>query len=178
MVRIMLVDDEPNVLKSLRRAIHAMSPETLDPERVIEMFDDPELALERARECEFDLVISDWRMPSRSGIAFLNELIQIQPHIARLILSAYADFLAELKAIARLKVFHFIDKPWTSDEIATLIRQALEHRRLLMANQRPSDDEIRTQTRLSQLELARIDREQPSLSWSECDSGARMSAFT
>lgn len=163
MVRIMLVDDDPNVLKSLRRAIHAMPPEMLDAERAIELFHDPELALLRARECGFDLVISDWRMPNMSGVAFLNELIQIQPHIARLVLSAYGDFLAGVKAIARLKVFHFINKPWTVDELGMLMRQALEHRRLLMLNQRPSDKEIRAQARLSQMELVRIEREQPGL---------------
>ena len=165
MPRIMLVDDERNVLSSLRRTIHAMPTETFDGETIIETFEKPELALARAVECEFDLVISDWRMPSMSGIGFLNELIQIQPNIARLVLSAYGDFLSEVKAISRIKIFHFINKPWNNDQLRTLLKQALEHRRLLMANPRPSDKELRRETRLSEIELQRIDREQPTLHW-------------
>ena len=163
MPRIMLVDDERNVLKSLRRTIHGMPENAFDDEAIVEIFEAPELALARAKECEFDLVIADWRMPSMSGIAFLNELIQIQPNIARLILSAYGDFLSEQKAIARIKVFHFINKPWDNDELTSLMRQALEHRRLLLANQRPSDEEMRRGSHMTELELQRFDREQPRL---------------
>lgn len=163
MPRIMLVDDERNVLSSLRRTIHAMPADSFDGPVIVETFEQPELALARAVECEFDLVISDWRMPSMSGIVFLNELIQIQPNIERLVLSAYGDFLAEQKAIQRIKIFHFINKPWCNDELSALMRQALEHRRLLMANGRPSDKVLRQECRLSELELRRIDREQPML---------------
>lgn len=143
MPRIMLVDDERNVLSSLRRTINAMPSGTFDGEVIIETFEKPELALKRAAECEFDLVVSDWRMPGMNGIAFLNELIQIQPTIARLVLSGYGDFLSELKAINRIKIFHFINKPWDNENLRSLLVLALEHRRQLIANQRPSDKELR-----------------------------------
>jgi len=162
MPRILLVDDERNVLSSLRRTIHAMPAGTFEGEVMVETFDTPALALVRAAECEFDLVISDWRMPGMSGIAFLNELIQIQPNIARLVLSGYGDFLAEIKAIQRIRIFHFINKPWDNADLCTLMQQALEHRRLLIANQRPSAKELRQEMRLSEQELEQIDREQPT----------------
>ncbi|MEO8672373.1 MAG: response regulator [Tahibacter sp.] len=164
MPKIMLVDDEKNVLSALRRTIHGMPAGSFDSVPVVETFDKPELALERAAECDFDLVISDWRMPSMSGVVFLNKLIQIQPLIARLILSAYGDFLAEQKAIQRIKIFHFINKPWCNDELSALMLQALEHRRLSLASARPSDKSVRQSCHLSELELQRIDREQPTLS--------------
>lgn len=163
MTKILLVDDERNVLSSLRRTIHAMPADTFEGPVSVETFEKPELALLRAAECEFDLVISDWRMPGMNGIAFLNELIQIQPTIARLVLSGYGDFLSELKAIQRIKVFHFINKPWDNNELASLLRLALEHRRLMLANAGPSDKELRRETRLTQLELQRIDKEEPAI---------------
>ena len=169
MSRIMLVDDERNVLSSLRRTIHAMPSNTFEGETIVETFDIPELALARAADCQFDLVISDWRMPSMNGITFLNELIQIQPNIARLVLSGYGDFLSELKAIKRIKIFHFINKPWDNDELKTLMCQALEHRRLLMENQRPSSKELKRESRLSELELRRIDQQQPTASSMKCE---------
>jgi two-component system, probable response regulator PhcQ len=163
MPKIMLVDDERNVLSSLRRTINAMPTGTFDSEVIIDTFEKPELALQRAAECEFDLVVSDWRMPGMNGIAFLNELIQIQPTIARLVLSGYGDFLSELKAINRIKIFHFINKPWDNENLRSLLVLALEHRRQLIANQRPSDRELRRESRLSEIELQRIDQEQPTL---------------
>ena len=161
MPRIMLVDDERNVLSSLQRTIHGMPAHTFDGAVIVETFNKPELALERAAECEFDLVISDWRMPGMNGITFLNELIQIQPTIARLVLSGYGDFLSEVTAIKRIKIFHFINKPWNNLELRTLLRQALENRRELMATDTRSDVELREDSRLTELELKRIDVEQP-----------------
>lgn len=163
MPRILLVDDERNVLSSLRRTINAMPAGTFEDEVVVETFEKPELALKRAAECEFDLVVSDWRMPGMNGITFLNELIQIQPLIARLVLSGYGDFLSELKAINRIKIFHFINKPWDNESLRSLLVLALEHRCQMMANQRPSDEELRNESRLSEIELQRIDQEQPTL---------------
>ena len=165
MPRILLVDDERNVLNSLRRTIHAMAANTFEGETIVETFDKPELALLRAADCEFDLVISDWRMPGMSGLAFLNELVQIQPNIARLVLSGYVDFLSELKAISRIKIFHFISKPWNDTELRLLMRQALEHRQLLNLNQRPSELALRREIRLTELDLQRIEREQPPKPW-------------
>jgi two-component system probable response regulator PhcQ len=150
MPRIMLVDDEPNVLSSLRRTINAMPHYTFDSAVIVEIFDKPEAALVRAAECEFDLVISDWRMPSMNGIAFLNKLIQIQPNIARLVLSAYGDF-------------HFINKPWNNDELRNLMCQALEHRRVSLQNATESESQLREQSLLTDFELRRIDQEQPTL---------------
>lgn len=170
--RLMLVDDEPNVLRSLRRTIHAMPEATFDGPVVVETFEKPEDALERAKVCAFDLVLSDWRMPSMNGIAFLNELIQIQPNIARLVLSGYGDFLAEIKAIHRIKIFHFINKPWSNEELRTLLRQALDHQKLLTHHQRPSDDELRRASHLSEIELRRIDQEMPTLQLSRRDAFA------
>ena len=163
MPRIMLVDDERNVLSSLRRTIHGMPAHTFDGAMFVETFDMPELALARAAECEFDLVISDWRMPTMNGITFLNELVQIQPNIARLVLSAYGDFLSEVAAIRRIKIFHFINKPWNNDELRLLMCQAIEARRLQLAGNGPSDGELRNEYRLTELELKRIEQAQPSI---------------
>jgi two-component system, probable response regulator PhcQ len=143
MPRILLVDDEPSVLSSLRRTIHFMPPGTFDDAVHVETFDKPELALMRAREAEFDLVISDWRMPVMNGIAFLGELIKIQPKIARLILSGYGEFLSEAEAIKRIRIFHFISKPWNNDELRSLMCRALAHRRQQLADDEHSEGDPR-----------------------------------
>ena len=139
MARIMLVDDELNILRSLRRAITAMPEDRFGSKLVIETFEAPQLALERARQCAFDLVISDFRMPEMDGVAFLSKLIEIQPNIARLMLSGYADLHSVVAAINRVQIFRFIAKPWDDYELGTAISQALETRNLQIENQRLAD---------------------------------------
>lgn len=143
MPKIMLVDDERRVLSSLRRSIHVMPADTFEDETIVEVFEQPRLALVRAAECEFDIVISDWRMPVMSGIAFLGELIAIQPNIARLVLSGYGEFLPEMDAINRVKIFHFLGKPWNNEELRTLLIQALQHRRQRLAQGQSSSADQR-----------------------------------
>jgi two-component system, probable response regulator PhcQ len=165
MPRIMLVDDEPNILKSLRRCIATMPVDTFLDRPIIETFDKPRAALRRATECTFDLVISDWRMPDLNGVAFLSEFIRIQPNVARIILSGYGDFLSEAAAINRVKIFVFINKPWDSAELAVLLRRVLEHSQLQRAQalstfadgtaDRPSPDDG----------LSRIDPGVSSIHW-------------
>jgi two-component system, probable response regulator PhcQ len=137
--RIMLVDDEPKVLSSLRRAIQIMPEATFQDAVIVETFDKPEQALARAADCEFDLVVSDWRMPLMNGVEFFDALGKIQPKVARLMLSGYVDWMSEIKAAGRVKILHFLHKPWDQEELRSLLRQILEHRRLLIANQRLYD---------------------------------------
>lgn len=156
MPRIMLVDDETCVLSSLRRCIQLMPVTTFADPLTIETFDKPQDALLRAAECEFDLVISDWRMPVMDGIEFLTELVRMQPDIARFILSGYSEYRAEVQTISRLKIFHFLSKPWDRDELCALLKLALDHREQLMASQPPSRRALKREGRLIESELQKI----------------------
>jgi|CXWL01.1.fsa_nt_gi DNA-binding NtrC family response regulator len=165
MPRLMLVDDEPNILSSLRRCINAMPAESFGGKAVVETFMAPAQALARAQEVAFDLVISDYRMPDMDGVAFLSRLIEIQPNISRLILSGYADLHALIGAINRVQIFRFIAKPWDDHELETAIAQALAQRRLIMENQRLADLLRVQQGRLTrqEVELKRLEELHPGL---------------
>lgn len=139
MPRIMLVDDEVNILSSLKRALNAVPDGTFDRAPVIETFLSPLDALARARDVGFDLVVSDYRMPEMDGVTFLQQLREIQPSIARLILSGYADLKALIAAINRVEIYRFIAKPWDDHDLVLAILQALEHRSLITENQRLAD---------------------------------------
>lgn len=128
MQRIMLVDDDFGVLSSLRRCLQQMPTKPADGGLRLEIFEQPELALNRAQECEFDLVIADWRMPVMDGLAFLTRLLPLQPSIARLIMSADDRFRQQAESMRQLKIFHFVSKPWRPEILQALVRLALDSR--------------------------------------------------
>lgn len=154
MPRLMLVDDEPNILNSLRRALNTMPADTFGGHPTVETFTSPGHALARAQEVAFDLVISDYRMPGMDGVSFLERLIELQPNISRMILSGYADLSALIGAINRVQIVRFIAKPWDEIDLELSIRQALSHRALLMENARLADLVRVQQGRLSRTEVA------------------------
>jgi two-component system probable response regulator PhcQ len=118
MYRVLLVDDEPNILSALRRSLAAIDVRQLDGEALrFETFTTPEAAIERSEEQEFDLVISDYRMPSMNGVEFLLRMMKIQPDAPRMIISAYADRDVIISAVNKVHLIRFIEKPWNDGEL-------------------------------------------------------------
>lgn len=134
MQRIMIVDDEKNILASLQRLFREQN------EWEVELYDDPLLALKRARTASFDLVLSDYRMPQMTGVEFLCEVKKLQPDSMRLILSGQTDREGLLRAINEAQIFRFIDKPWQDYDLLAALQQALDfqavlHENRILANQ-------------------------------------------
>lgn len=165
MHRIMLVDDEANILHALRRLFGAPL-EANGAKLAVETFTSPHQALQRAHEgVAFDAVISDYRMPEMDGVAFLLAFREAQPHAVRLILSGYADLDALIGAINQAQIYRFIAKPWHDTELRVALGQALAHHDLLLENQRLAD-EVRAQRGLisrQEIELRRLERESPGI---------------
>ncbi len=166
MNRIMLVDDEDNILNALRRVLVNRNPADLEsPHYVVETFSSPRAALERAEDMAFDLVVSDYRMPEMGGVEFLKALRQIQPNAARIILSGYADLAGLVSAINEAEIFRFLSKPWHEFDLRLAISQALHYRAILQENQRLADQVRVQQGLLSKQEMAlrRLAEESPGL---------------
>jgi two-component system, probable response regulator PhcQ len=166
MYRILLVDDEVNVLSALRRVLSGAGSGSSDRLKIeLEAYDKPEVALARAQEIPFDLVISDYRMPSMTGVDFLEQLLDIQPTIARLILSGYADLQGLMDAINRVQIFRFVPKPWNDFELIASVRQALAYRETLRENKRLADLVRVQQGKLSrhEMELRRLEEQYPGI---------------
>jgi two-component system probable response regulator PhcQ len=177
MIRIMLVDDEENILRSLRRVLG--SPDawcgdhsTLDsdaeevPRNAVEIFTTPHTALARAKEgVAFDIVISDYRMPEMNGVAFLKALREIQPDTVRIILSGYADMQALIGAINEAQIHRFICKPWDDYTLCADVKQIFRFHQLQVENQRLADQVRHQQGVISrqELELRRLEAETPGI---------------
>jgi DNA-binding NtrC family response regulator len=128
MYRVLIVDDETNVLNALRRELQ----ETYR----LETYSSPAEALERCRSEAFDLVIVDYKMPGMDGIQFLREFDKLLPDAARVVLSGEADFDAVVGSINEMHIYRFIAKPWDKTELAVTLAQVLAHNTTLLENRR------------------------------------------
>ncbi|MDI5935162.1 HD domain-containing phosphohydrolase [Halomonas kalidii] len=117
---VLLVDDEPNILRALRRVLRQ------EPYRVLTA-DDGEQALAVMRESAVDLVVSDSRMPGMDGAELLSRIQQEWPDCRRLMLTGHADMTSTIRAINEGQLYRYIAKPWSDDELRQILRQALAH---------------------------------------------------
>jgi two-component system, probable response regulator PhcQ len=167
MYRIMLVDDEENIVKALRRLLTA-TPCVYDGVEYrikAEGFTSADEALEYARHNAVDLVLSDYRMPGKDGVAFLKEFKEIQPNAARMILSGYADLNALMGAINEAQIYRFLNKPWNDYELVSSIAQALAYRNLMLENQNLADQARVERGVISaqEMERRRLEQQEPGI---------------
>jgi DNA-binding NtrC family response regulator len=116
---ILLVDDEPHVLKSFQRALRK-EPYTL----MTAEGGEEGLKLLEAREVS--LVISDYNMPRMNGLEFLKEVKALYPHILAIMLTGQAEIEIAVQAINEAGVYKFIQKPWDDTDLKITILRALE----------------------------------------------------
>lgn len=124
MPRVLLVDDEANILSALRRALMPILP----ADSTIEVYTDPGAALARSREVDFDLAVADYRMPGMNGVELLQALRECRPDTVRLMLSGVSDFSVILEAVNRAQIFHYVCKPWEPAQLREVVDRALAQR--------------------------------------------------
>lgn len=117
--RILVVDDEPNMLSALRRVFHQESYD-------VRCCESPEEALVLLDKEPFHLVISDYMMPHMTGGEFLQKARAIQPDMIRIMLTGHADVNAVVAAMKTGAVYKFILKPWNDDDLRVTVALGLE----------------------------------------------------
>ena len=158
-IRIVVVDDEINVVRALERLIRReMKTEGGREDLQVETWTSPGEALAYLAHHRADLVLSDYRMPGMDGVSLLTQVRALQPHAARLILSAQADFQALVDAINRAAIYRFIAKPWDDDELIAILRTALAEQ-----GERLEDQTLADELRLARQEVSPEDVERRRL---------------
>jgi len=126
---ILFVDDEKNILNSLKRLLRK------EDYRILNALSGEE-GLKILAENEVHLVITDLRMPEMNGIEFLTRLRVDYPDLIRIILTGYTDVDTLIESINKGHVYKFFLKPWNDDDLKLEIRKALERYDLIAANKR------------------------------------------
>jgi response regulator RpfG family c-di-GMP phosphodiesterase len=120
---ILFVDDEANILASLRRLFRGKGFD-------VRMAESGKAGLELLESEPVDLVISDMRMPEMDGTQLLEQVRARWPDTVRLLLTGYSDVTSIIGAVNRGEIYRYITKPWDDNEIVLIVRQALDRQAL------------------------------------------------
>ena len=126
---ILCVDDEPNILHSMKRLLRKEGYRLLTAQSA----DD---GLKILEENEVHLVISDQRMPEMSGTEFFAIVKERYPDAIRIILSGYTDVDSITESINKGHIYKFLLKPWNDSNLKTEIKQTLEQYDLIQTNKK------------------------------------------
>src|SRR4030067_3863555 len=124
---LLLVDDEENILNSLKRTFRKEQYRIITAQSGMEGLS----VIDREK---VSLVLSDHRMPGMEGVEFLNEVRQKSTDTIKMMLTGYADMQSVMNAINHGEVYRFITKPWDDEEIRLIVKDALHHYDLIDEN--------------------------------------------
>ncbi len=124
---ILLVDDEENILRSLKRVFRRDGYTILTA-------NGGQAGLELLKEHEVGVILSDQRMPQMNGTEFLKEAKVVRPDSVRIVLSGYTDLESVTEAINQGSIYKFLTKPWEDELLRNNIKEAFEAYELKLEN--------------------------------------------
>lgn len=128
MYNLLLVDDDPNVLRALMRTCRLDRTHPEVRRARVHAFVSPYGAAAFAAEHAVDLVLTDYRMPSMNGAQLLARIREGQPDVASILLTGSTDPREIARAINGAGICRFVPKPWDERELTHAIADALAER--------------------------------------------------
>jgi CheY-like chemotaxis protein len=121
--RVLFVDDEPYVLEGIQRSLYK--------EFHTDVAAGGEEGLRRLQENgPYCVVVSDMRMPGMDGAEFLSKVHDLVPDTVRVMLTGYADVQAAMRAVNQGRIFRFLNKPVSPEELIVTLRACIDQYRL------------------------------------------------
>lgn len=125
--KILIVDDEPDMLELLSMIITEKTPyEVITTNNPLEA---PELV----KNNTFDLIISDLKMPGMDGLELLNSIKKIDENLTVIIITAYGTIESAVETMHK-GAFDFITKPFRKEQILYTIDRALKWQQMKNEN--------------------------------------------
>jgi DNA-binding NtrC family response regulator len=116
---ILLVDDEPEILFSLRGLLRR--------EFDLHTANSGAEALDVLHRHPVHVIMTDQRMPEMTGVEFLRRARGESPDAIRIVFTGYADIKAVIDAINQGQIYRYLTKPWDPDELVAVLREACAH---------------------------------------------------
>jgi DNA-binding NtrC family response regulator len=116
---ILLVDDEPEILFSLRGLLRR--------EFELHTAESGAEALDVLHRQPVHVIMTDQRMPQMTGVELLRRARGDCPGAIRIIFTGYADLKAVIDAVNQGQIYRYLTKPWDPDELLAVLQQACEH---------------------------------------------------
>ena len=128
---LLLVDDEDNVVASLKRLLRR------DGYRIVTANSGAQ-GLQRLAEQPVDVIVSDQRMPGMTGVEFLRRAKELFPDTVRMVLSGYTELQSITDAINEGAIYKFLTKPWDDERLRGHIEEAFRQKEMADENHRLS----------------------------------------
>jgi NtrC-family two-component system response regulator AlgB len=120
--RVLVVDDEPNILKTMGVCFNAVG-------YVTQLFSKPQEALDVLHREKFDLAFVDLKMAPIDGMEVLTEIKKFSPETTVIIVTAHGSIDTAIEAVKR-GAYHYIQKPFDFKELQLFAQKAWEHHQL------------------------------------------------
>src|SRR5262245_6158450 len=124
---LLVVDDD----RAMREMLAALFKER---GLFVEEATSADAALARAADQDFDVVLSDVRMPGLSGVELVGQLRRLRPGTPVVLMTAFGSIDAAVEAM-RSGAFDYLTKPFEPDAVLLAVERALEHRALAVENE-------------------------------------------
>jgi DNA-binding NtrC family response regulator len=123
---ILIVDDEAVIREGMRRILAGVGHH-------VETSSSGRTAIEKIQEQDFDVVITDLKMPGMDGIEVLKTIKILQPEVPVIIITGYSTVDTAVEAMKN-GAFDYIAKPFTSELIIEKVQKAIDHKALSLAS--------------------------------------------
>ncbi|MES2356121.1 MAG: EAL domain-containing protein [Pseudomonadota bacterium] len=120
---LLIVDDEENILSSLKRLLHREGYRILTATS-------GQAGLELLAKNTVDVIISDQRMPNMIGTEFLRRVKEMYPDTVRIMLSGYSELQLVAEAVNEGAIYKFLTKPWNDEQLRDHINEAFRRKAL------------------------------------------------
>lgn len=129
--KILLIDDEVNILRAIRRVL-------IHDGYVVEIAEGGAEGIRKLQESDYAVVICDQRMPDVNGAEVLSESCKLRPDTYRITLTGYTDLASAQRSINEGNIHRFLTKPWDENNLREVVRQGVEAYNLIVENRRLS----------------------------------------
>lgn len=117
-INVLYVDDEENNLNSFKASLRRNFN--------IHLAINAEAGIQILQQNEIHVLITDQRMPGTLGTELLARVVREFPDPVRILLTGFSDIEAIKDAINRGQIYHYLQKPWSEDDLRETIHSAFE----------------------------------------------------